>query len=315
MAVPSVSSVSPSTVWSHGQFVTVTGTNFRVAPIPSYALAGPYPAPIPAVAVTVGGVAATSVQVRSATELTCIVPAADPGSAVAIAVQNLDDAGVAIAGESASLAGALTYKRPDLAVEPDLSRLTRQVLRDIKRSVIENVVSFLHTDFEGDGNLELADVAVLPAIGLSGPHITWQSPIYQRMEDVFTGGDPATTFQQRHRSLTCDLGYEMTLLAKGTGQLVALQAATLLWLHRHTHVEIDRDPADLAKGKARYYLHVQQGALFRTLTVPNPSNVRAATAAFTVRGVHLEEMAGFAGEGQKDKGGTLESLTVTLTRI
>jgi hypothetical protein len=111
MAVPTITSVTPSTVWTGGQLVVVTGTNLRLPPDPPVSATGPLPDPLPTVGVLVGSVEAKAVDVLSATMLSCNVPAADPSPApVAMVVRNLDDAGVPIPGESATLAAAVTSR-------------------------------------------------------------------------------------------------------------------------------------------------------------------------------------------------------------
>lgn len=312
MAVPTIGTVAPATVWTHGQLITITGTNFRLAPIPSQSLAAPYPAPIPAVKVTVDGVVATGVKVRSATEVTCFAPAHDPG-AVPVTVQNVDDAGVPIAGEIATLANAFTYARPALTDEPDFARLTRQVVRDLKRAVLENVVMFRHSDYDGT-EFEQVDPAKLPSLGMSGPHITWDSPAYRKQGNVVTGAFPDVTHFRRRRSLTVDLQYDIIGLAVNTTQLLALETAVLLFLERHTHIEIDKDAADPAKGKARYPLFVPRGT-FRNTTIPSPSNIRSFAGSFVIRGVNIEELASFPGEALVDKGGTQETLTILAVKL
>ena len=73
MAVPTITSITPPTVWTGGQLVIVRGTNFRLPP-PAASSNGPLPDPIPTVSVTVDALAATQVEVLSSTMLSCHLP-------------------------------------------------------------------------------------------------------------------------------------------------------------------------------------------------------------------------------------------------
>jgi hypothetical protein len=45
MAVPTITSVTPSTIWTGGQLVVVRGTDFRLPPEPAVSTRGPLPDP------------------------------------------------------------------------------------------------------------------------------------------------------------------------------------------------------------------------------------------------------------------------------
>src|SRR5687767_11909854 len=100
MAVPTITAVSPSVIYTGGQMIAVTGTNFRTA-YPPPDVDGPLPVPPPTVQVLIGTSAARKVVVSSTTTLTCITPPVEPG-AVTVTVKNLDAAGNPIAGETVS---------------------------------------------------------------------------------------------------------------------------------------------------------------------------------------------------------------------
>jgi hypothetical protein len=90
---PTLTSLSPTTgTKAGGTTVTLTGTNFRVGTLPK---------------VTFGGIAATSVNVVSATSITCKSPAHDAFDTFAadVVVTNID-------GQSATLAASYTFTTP-----------------------------------------------------------------------------------------------------------------------------------------------------------------------------------------------------------
>lgn len=313
MAVPTIASVSPSTVWAGGQVVTITGTGFRVAAAPSYALFGRYPQPKPSVAVTFGTRAGTRVRVLSATQLEVLAPAQAPAT-VGLTVQNLDDNGVAIGGESATLASALTYARPalDASVEPDIRRVDRAVLRMLKERVIENVARTVHTDYSETPH-EAALVATLPALLVSGP--TFREPLagYHRTAETETGGYagvPGGSYEARRAPLCFDLGYEVTGLTASEAQLIALQALTIQALRRAARLVLDRDANDPAAGTVAYDLDVEAGSEWRQTGAPNPDNVRSFVGSFVVRGVLLEGVAGFTNEDLARSGGVVDTITL-----
>ena len=147
MPVPTISSVTPNVGHTGGRNVIVlAGTNFRLPPAPP--ATGPTNGIVPkTVKVTLGGVDATDVRVFSATELDCRPGIHDPG-AVSVVVQNLDDNGAPIAGESATLASGYTYQRPDLTAESDLIRILRVLRRELARQVTPEVAITTHADFD-----------------------------------------------------------------------------------------------------------------------------------------------------------------------
>jgi hypothetical protein len=90
---PTLASLSPVTgTKAGGTTVTLTGTNFRVGTLPT---------------VTFGGIAATAVNVVSATSITCKSPAHDAFDTFAadVVVTNID-------GQSATLVAAYTFTTP-----------------------------------------------------------------------------------------------------------------------------------------------------------------------------------------------------------
>jgi hypothetical protein len=79
--------------------------------------------------------------------------------------------GVPVAGESVLLAGAYRFARATVAREADLTRVVRQLLRELKRQVLANVSATVSVDYDDtviDG-LNVIAMAKVPSLVLSGP--------------------------------------------------------------------------------------------------------------------------------------------------
>lgn len=311
MAAPTIVSVSPSTVWTGGQLIDVRGTGFRL-PAPAPAAQGRLPAPLPTVSVTVGGEACSGVAVFDSTELTCFVPRHDVATGLDLVVQNLDDNGAPIPGESVTLAHAIACARPalDTSVVVDSDRVTRQLVRELKRQVLENVEMFTHTDYETDLSVakEFAHIAKLPALGLLGPSLTEDRDYTSNEAPAISRG--GNTFGLHKAWVTYKFGYTLTVLTDNTAQLQALKQLVALFFERNARVTIQRDVADATAGTISYDMEIAVGASLQDTTRPNPDNLRVASVEFSVRGVNLEDVQGFPGESLDGLGRVVEDVVL-----
>ncbi len=306
MATPTIDSVTPATVWTGGQLVTVLGSNFRPPTIPTYYLAGPYPAPKPSVSVMVDGVAAKDVRVMADGELTCRLPPHAPGTA-AIVVQNLDDDGVAIPGESATLAAAVTYARPDLTATGDIERVNAKILQMLREQVIDNVSNYVSVDINGT-TADVAPVSELPAITLGLPDIPKVSP-WRQSSPTYTN-PTGTTYERRRAPSRVNLEYTLVGTARSNGEWLGLQDAVEAFFRANPRVEIDRDPNDSSKGTIAYPMDVSLNDRFSNTSTPNSDDARSFSVPFTIYGVLREALRGFDNEDLDEKGGTVETITV-----
>jgi hypothetical protein len=314
MGVPTIGAVAPTTVWTGGQVITITGTNFKPWSIPPVSPPGAaLPPPTATVSVKVDGVECAEVQVYSATELTCKAPAHDP-AIVSVAVTNLDDAGVAIPGETVTAAAALTYARPDLTSAPDLGRVEEQIVLDLRRQVVENIVMSVSTDW-GETPFDMAAVGKLPALTLSGPSIVESRNAYATNSEIETGGYPLADHEVHRAPLTVDLSYDFIGLTDSARQLFNLHALTLQFFDRNKRLRILRDASDASKGYVYYDMEIVIGTAVRNTTEPNPSNVRSFTGSFTIYGVVVEGVAGFANETLVKRGGVVENVLISTSKF
>jgi len=125
------------------------------------------------VRVLFGGVPAEVLSVRGEAGL-CVVDLRTPIHAVGVVdveLWNLDATGDPIPGETVVIAGAYRFARPTVAGEADLTRVIRQLLRELKRQVLANVSATVSVDYD-DTTLDGVNViamAKVPSLVLSGP--------------------------------------------------------------------------------------------------------------------------------------------------
>ncbi len=311
MPAPTITSLTPATGPTGGlTLVEVQGAGFRLPPPPP--AMGPTPPLRPTVAVRVGGRPATQVRVIAADRLSFLSPANDPGAADLV-VQNLDDDEAPIPGEEATLAGGFTYALPRLAVESDLTRLVRALLREFKRQVLANVVLTVQTDFDAEtgDELHLAQLASLPALVLVGPELV-EDRFYSLNEPPSSSSPGA--FARRRVPYTVDLGFTIIGTSDHTVELLNLMATTELFFHRNKFLEMERDPANPAVGRVRYELDLRPDGDLKVTTQPNESNVRSFSGAFVIRGFDLEDLAGVPADTVVERGAPVTDVVLEPTQ-
>lgn len=294
MPAPTITSVTPSTGPTGGRtLVEVLGSGFRMPPAPP--ASGPTLLPRPTVEVRLGGKRAEDVRVRAPERLSFLTPAHDAG-VMDVVVRNLNDDGAPISGEEATLPGAFSYEATRLAIESDLTRLVRMLLRELKRQVHPNVSLTVHTDFDAEtgDELHLTELASLPGLVLVDPELS-ENRFYSlnQAQEVPAGDGTAV---RRRAPYTVDLGFTLVGVADHTTELVNLMSAVELFFHRNKYLEMDRDAADPLGGRVRYEMDFTPDGDLRVTTQPNESNVRSFSGSFVVRGFDLEDLAGVPGD-------------------
>ena len=300
MTSPSITSVTPTSAPPGGGILLeIFGAGFRI-PAPANA-AGPTSSPAPTVRVLVGGQASRDVRVIAPDRLICVAPPGHVG-VTDVLVENLDDDGEAIPGEQVIAPRALTYTRPPLTGEADLTRVVRTLIQELKRQVLANVVLTVQTDFDpetGD-ELHLSHIAELPALVLIGPELS-ENRFFSvnQLPEVATGID---RFAQRRVPYTVDLGFTVIGVSDHTTELLNLMAATQLFFHRNKVLELDRDPADVAAGRVPYEMDFTPDGDLKVTSQPNEANVRSFSGRFVVRGFDLEDLTGVPDEAVVGRG-------------
>lgn len=321
MAVPTITSVTPSTVWTGGQLVIVRGTNFRL-PSPPAPSNGPLPAPIPTMAVVVDGQPATQVEVLSSSTLSCHLPEHDPSRAddgtvlmSSLAVTNLDDAGVPIAGESATSPAAVTYARPDLSVEADGGRVERAFIRLLKRKIVANVVKLVVSPDYGDAPFLVTRFANPPGLAITGPRLREDAPYFNTRTPIQVPSQLGAGLTDiKAAPLTVSLEYSIAGYTNSGAQNTSLMLLTRMVLEQTGYLEVQRDAADASKGVIRYQVIIPTDSEMRDTSTPNQDGNHSFDGlTVVIHGVGLEDLAGFPGQSLERVGiGTQEEFNLDV---
>lgn len=312
MAIPTISLISPSSVFASGQLITITGTNFRTAYPAPPSNNGPLPMPPPTMTVMIGGVAATKVVVMSATELTCFTPAGRPGPRsapnppVGVTVQNLNIAGAPIGGETATAAAALSYVRADLSIDSDFTRVVRTLINLLKDQAIDNVTKQTSVDFSdtpGASEFDITQIASLPCLVVSGPSVKENNfyDLDRRLEIAVPGG-----YQTRLTFLTVDLSFKISGYDDHEARALNLFALVQQVFNINSFLVMDRDGTDPSKGTVSYEM-VWRPYDFNDAA--NNSDVRSFSGEVLIRGFQFEDVAGFSNR-VVESGGIVDTVEV-----
>src|SRR5687767_1171676 len=117
-------------------------------------------------------------------------PRTAPGL-VDITLRAIDEHGESVSGDEYTLRAAFRFHRVPLALESDLTRVVRTLIRELKRQVLANTTISVSIDFPDDPDAAFAKIAEakLPAIVLSGPRLR-ENRVYSTNEpgeEVVTG--------------------------------------------------------------------------------------------------------------------------------
>ena len=271
----------------------VVGTGFKLPPEPP--ATGPAPDPAPTVRVLVGGRASPKVLVLSSTELRVLAPP-NPAGAASLRVENLRADGTNEPGEYATLAGAVTYRRRDLAdtaPKGTLVALVRSVLRALKEQVLpEDVVLVTHTDYDASSadELNIVELAKLPAVILTGPRLK-ENRFYSSNERHYSEPDLEGLVYELPPAYTVDAEWGLNVVSDGTQELVTLQQLVIDFFNDNKWLEVVVDATRPDLGSYRYEMDFAENGEPQNVTTPNPNNVRQFSASFTVRGVTLLQPA------------------------
>lgn len=238
----------------------------------------------------IGGLLADIVEIRSAGVGTAVVVRTAPHAPGTVDVEllNLDTTGHPIPGERAVLPLAYRYERPAIAREADLTRVIRQLLRELKRQVVANVSTSVSVDYDdtADGQRIIA-MAKLPSLVLTGPSLR-QNRFYSANEPHYDVVGTPTGLQavRRKPPLTVDLVFGLTLASSRTAELFNLMGSVATFLNRNRWLELPRDPSVPDRGTVRWELEADGD--FRT-QLASRDDLRVFTCGFVVRGFDVDE--------------------------
>lgn len=268
----------------------------------------------PSVRVTFGGVSALTSDAVASNRLLVVTPPSpvelstvDPVhgrqwgvGTVDVVVENVDDAGVPIPGESVTLADSYTYRgvKLDSATESDLARLVRTLLLELNRRVISNVMLTVDTDFDSDTSTEMVDIAKLPALVLQGPKLV-ENRFYSQ------NARQASAEQLRRKVHTVDLAFDLVGISDHPVESLNLMSLCTQFVESMPFLQMARDPSDLAQGHVQYEFDFDGFTGFELSTRPNSASLHTFGGSVIVRGFDFE---GFAGFSRSDVIGLLKPL-------
>lgn len=302
MAVPTITSITPNTGPVGGYaFTVINGANFNLAP--AQASTGPAVILPDSISVTVGGLPALEIAQISATEVWILTPqlrgapTEDPIPAVDVVVTNLDSNGNPIGGETVTLTGGYTYKRPVIhsttgaptASPHPFTLVTAALVFALRREVFMNVVQTTHIDYAEPGVVSLA-VAKVPSLVVQGPHISKDLDYTHNEQDEIDNGDGTTNIRQPPDVLR--MGYNFLCVTDNEAELLNIMGSFQLFFMKGKWLNVQINPLDPSQGSANLVMQLTQFP--QSTTTPSDSNLRVWIASCEIRGVevHLDESAG-----------------------
>jgi hypothetical protein len=222
---PNISDISPSEGSPlGGDIVRIIGQNFG-----------------PQVAVYFGGFPAAVIALRREIRGPNMVLDVRTGrgrpGVVEVHVQNIKD-GQPVPGESASAPDAFRYRKSYLGSETPLLDLVRELLHNIRESVLDN--STISTAIEYSEafigkDAEVLPVTQLPALILAGPQLE-ENRFYSlnTTQDVVVGSE----IRRKSPPITVDLVFSLIGASRSTKEILNLATHTIQWASRQRWVVI-----------------------------------------------------------------------------
>jgi hypothetical protein len=299
MAVPTITSTDQPAIRAGGRtLLEITGTNYRLPTPPP--LRGPVPPRPPSVRVTftcaqpppVNGVAqpilsrvADSAYVMSPTLIRVVPPPLDAGPC-AITVENIDDAGVLIPGETVTAPLLLTVEPYNLTAISTVQAVIRALVADLRRQTIANVVITTSSEYDEETGtpLDITAKATLPVVQLLGPRLPenrfYTSNVPRRIPDGAGG------VYQLRQPFTCDVVFTVMIAGDNEAELLNLSALLVTYAQRNIFLRVPIDLSNLALGDVQYEM---SGGDMEAASHSNESNLHQMTGTLTIRGVEIDE--------------------------
>lgn len=288
MAIPSITSVTPNRGHSGGGTVLrIVGTNFALPVAP--ASSGPVPAPPASVRVFIGGIEARRVRVASSTVLYVTTERRDPAKELTLEVRNVGPFGETIGAERAELLEAFEYARPIFTTPSDFERITKALLIELKRQVLEEVVLTAHVDWTDDPSSILRGVrdAKMPSVFLAGPTFR-PNAVYRTNERARVELVDGVVLEHRAPK-TDDMVFTLGAIAEKQATALSLAAALSDFILRNPFLYVPR-----AEGSSELVRFDLQGEGDVVLDSGNDeSNIRTCSGTIAIAGVDTLAAPGF----------------------
>jgi len=236
-----------------------------------------------AVSVAFGGRPATLVSVRDEGGLQVAyarTPTCEP-SPVDVSLQ--------CASGTANLAKAYRFERAPIVAEHTLTRVVRQLLRDLKRCVLANVSTAVSIDYDDSSldGLRVTALASLPSLVVTGPTVRLsRAYATNALVEQAVLGPAGPEIVRRRSPSTVDLAFGVTGAAERTVELLNLLAAVGSFLNTTPWLTLLRDDQRPELGSVRWELDADGEA--RT-QLGGSTEVRSFTWGLLIRGFDLDE--------------------------
>lgn len=329
MAAPTFTSITPSSGWSAGrQLVEIRGTNFRLPTTQPVSTSGAAPRAPQSVRVLFGGVPARSVRVYSSTLLRVLTPQhwatrwwfdfgdkrvrapgpqapPPPGATlveesgtVDVTIENIDDDGDLIAGETITAPSAYSFVRPRLDQQGTWDRAVTAFVDALRVSIMDNVVDDADADYDVDtGEVRgLTSVSSLPAIALVNKNFDDSADQFSQGPDEEDGsGDYVLV---RRAPIFTDFTCSLIGMSEDPLELRAMAELVRLFFQNQDEILIPKNPDVPAAGNYRLNLRRgpdetgtrESGRIGRT-------NLLIFTVQVLISGIPTESAPGIAAGG------------------
>jgi len=253
MAVPTLSSITPAAgTPTGGQVIAIVGTNFRLPTPPGAAI--PVPAAPPPVRVLFGATPSPDVAVVSSTRLLVRVPkralpVVGPNTLaselVDVTVENIDDSGVLIPGETVTADDAYEYIRPPIAVnlagKYGVTRVTETLVDLLRSECLANTMPETGTDYDPNTSTIKIESARTPQLVVTGPDLEFNAFFTFRGAYLVPGPQALEGFRRR-RHRVVDLNYEIVGVTNDSIQLNNLIEVLALVVERNPTLRFELTP-------------------------------------------------------------------------
>ena len=289
-------------------YVEIVGTNFR-EPAPIVPVFGPIPVPESSVRVLFGAVPALEVGWVSSTLIYAVTPQTAPGL-VGVTVTNLDDAGVAIPGESVTKANAFTFERPGLrgaatGGEHAIHRVIAELVTLLRNQVFADFeYKAPHIDYRKPGQLTSQTVEA-PNMTIEGPDFVLNMFYTQQGNQYIPTGEE--TFETRKRGESYDLVFNIDGGSNSRRELTSMRNALITFFRNNTKLRIPRDTSNPAAGVAEYELVMGDDGI-RDTSVLSVSSISTFACSCLIRAFELETSGNFEGDGIVYHGNTASEI-------
>ncbi|MDD5542887.1 MAG: IPT/TIG domain-containing protein [Acidobacteriia bacterium] len=295
MAVPTLTTVTPSSGPTMGRNqIALTGTNFRVAPVPP---------PVgytsddeqQTVAVWVNGVRCSEAFASSTTTAVAEVPewrglySTLTPCAVDVTIANLSDLGVVITGETVTLTNGYAYGRPSMVAVTPLQRVMEETIALFRRHVLPNTSWIKSRDYDEStsDHLDSTQRATLPMIQLVGPTLAdakdWGN--VTPTEELNTGSTTAWHRHQRQKTVHLVWQLDGYTSDRSDNEAINLANAVSDFFTIIKWVQIPADPAAPTGTQWKHEMEMTAPPAFDV--APQGDGLRHFRAEFEVRGVDM----------------------------